>query len=422
MKNLLLSLMFAMLFFNAGCKKDSGNPVNQNPTAPSAPVLSSPANNSVGISIPPTLHWNACSGASSYNVEVNIDSNFLSSGFSQIGLTTTSYLASPPMSDQTKYYWHVCAVNSYGTSPYSATWNFTTSSGSAPSVPSLSAPANNTISINLPPTLSWNLSSGADSYRLQISTGSSFTSTVYDNADELGNSQQIPDLDYSTKYYWHVNAKNNYGTSAWSDTWSFTTFVDSTACPSIPNIIYAGRTYHTVQIASQCWLKENLNVGTMVSGSGEQTDNNLIEKYCYNNDSANCTAYGGLYQWNEAMQYSTLLGAQGICPGGWHIPTSVELQTLQSTVNSDGNSLKAIGQGSGLGTGTNTTGFSALLSGYRKTDHSFINIGTGIYYWSSTQSTSPNAFIMYLNDMSSNILILGYYDENSGFSIRCLMN
>jgi uncharacterized protein (TIGR02145 family) len=122
------------------------------------------------------------------------------------------------------------------------------------------------------------------------------------------------------------------------------------------------------------------------------------------------------------MQYSALLGAQGICPGGWHIPTSVEFQTLSSKVNSDGNSLKAIGQGSGNGAGTNTTGFSALLSGYRKTDQSFINISTATYYWSSTQSTFPNVFNIYNNDMSSNILILGYYDQNSGFSIRYLMN
>jgi hypothetical protein len=33
-------------------------------------------------------------------------------------------------------------------------------------------------------------------------------------------------------------------------------------CPGTPTLDYAGKTYHTVQIGSQCLLKENLDVGT----------------------------------------------------------------------------------------------------------------------------------------------------------------
>ena len=54
----------------------------------------------------------------------------------------------------------------------------------------------------------------------------------------------------------------------------------------------------------------------------------------------NCTTYGGLYQWAEAVQYKN--GAtnatspspafsgnvQGICPTGWHIPTSAEFTNI----------------------------------------------------------------------------------------------
>lgn len=130
-------------------------------------------------------------------------------------------------------------------------------------------------------------------------------------------------------------------------------------CPSTPTVEYAGKTYKTVQIGGQCWLKENLDVGIMAS----QSNNGIIEKYCYNNDPANCTIYGGLYLWNEAMQYVTTEGAQGICPTGWHMPTLAEYQTLVTTLSNDANSLKAIGQGSGNGAGTNTSGFSALLAG-----------------------------------------------------------
>jgi uncharacterized protein (TIGR02145 family) len=114
-------------------------------------------------------------------------------------------------------------------------------------------------------------------------------------------------------------------------------------------ITYAGQTYNTVLIGSQCWLKENLNLGTRIDGSSDQTNNSTIEKYCYDDNDANCTTYGGLYQWNEAMQYVTTAGTQGICPTGWHIPTYAEFQTLVTAVSNDGNALKAIGQGGGSG-------------------------------------------------------------------------
>jgi len=45
----------------------------------------------------------------------------------------------------------------------------------------------------------------------------------------------------------------------------------------------------------------------------------------------------GLYDWNEAMQYSTTEGAQGVCPQGWHIPSDGEwcalFTYLDPTVN-----------------------------------------------------------------------------------------
>ncbi|MDK2899267.1 MAG: hypothetical protein PWQ10_454, partial [Patescibacteria group bacterium] len=73
-------------------------------------------------------------------------------------------------------------------------------------------------------------------------------------------------------------------------------------------------------IGNQTWSKTNLNIGTMITGATNQTNNSIIEKYCYNNTESNCTTYGALYQWDEAMQYTNTEGAQGICPTGSHIP------------------------------------------------------------------------------------------------------
>ena len=109
-------------------------------------------------------------------------------------------------------------------------------------------------------------------------------------------------------------------------------------------------------------MKENLNVGTLINGDVEQTNNSIIEKYCYDNDTANCTTYGGLYQWNEAMQYVTTPGTKGICPDGWHIPTQCGISIITSHCQAMmRNALKREDQGVAGGTGTNTSGFSALL-------------------------------------------------------------
>ena len=69
-----------------------------------------------------------------------------------------------------------------------------------------------------------------------------------------------------------------------------------------------GKSYKTVQIGTQCWMAQNLNIGTKILGNADQTNNNIIDKYCYGDDDANCNIYGGLYQWNEAMQYLTTEG------------------------------------------------------------------------------------------------------------------
>jgi len=142
-------------------------------------------------------------------------------------------------------------------------------------------------------------------------------------------------------------------------------------------VLYENKQYPTIQIGAQCWLAKNLDVGTRIDGSNDQSDNGTIEKYCYNDDPANCTIYGGLYQWTEAVQYKN--GAtntsspnlaftgnvQGICPPGWHIPSYSEFPTLGLAVGNDCNKLKAIGQGTNAGAGTNLSGFSGLLSGFR---------------------------------------------------------
>ena len=383
---------------------------------PAIPVLLSPANNETNVSITPTLSWNASSTATSYRLQVSSSSTFSNYIYDDSTLTGTNKQISG-LNNLTKYYWRVSAKNNYGTSSSSSGWNFTTI-GTAPSTPELSLPSNGSTNIAIVPTLSWNASSNATSYRLQVSTSNAFLTYVYNDSGLTHTSQQISGLNNSTKYYWRVSATNNYGTKGWSETWSFTTSAISFSCGR-DTVVYADKTYNTVQVGTQCWLKENLDIGTMIQSGVNQSNNETIEKYCYDNNSANCTTYGGLYQWNEAMQYVTTEKAQGICPTGWHIPTKAELETLSASVGNDGNKLKREDQGTGGGVGINTSGFSALLAGFRFSNGTLSNLGLNAAFWSSTERDATHAYYVCLWSNVSSINMLNDYKE-IGFSIRCL--
>ena len=190
-----------------------------------------------------------------------------------------------------------------------------------------------------------------------------------------------------------------------------------------------GQSYPTVLIGSQCWMTKNMNIGTMVPGTTNQTDNSLIEKDCYNDDSGSCDTYGALYQWNEAMQYSTAEGARGICPSGWHIPSDTEWSQLEEGLSTSG-----CGSNSGwscdpagsrlsafTSNGDNSSGFTGLPAGARFTDGSFFSQGQNINFWSSVTIGGSSAWVRTLN--YSHSTVLRYVDgQDMGFSVRCIHN
>jgi len=91
------------------------------------------------------------------------------------------------------------------------------------SAPILSLPSNDSTSVDISPTLSWNASSGAASYTLQVSENNIFSSYIYNQ--DVGNvtSKEITGLSYGKKYYWRVQASASGVSSEWSTTFNFTT-------------------------------------------------------------------------------------------------------------------------------------------------------------------------------------------------------
>ncbi|TPE42501.1 LamG-like jellyroll fold domain-containing protein [Pontibacter mangrovi] len=107
----------------------------------------------------------------------------------------------------------------------------TTGMPSVPAAPTLASPANQATNLALSPTLSWNAVSGADSYQVQVSTSSGFSSTVLNKSNLTGTSVTASNLAESTTYYWRARATNGAGTGSWSSVWSFTTGSSNTETP-----------------------------------------------------------------------------------------------------------------------------------------------------------------------------------------------
>lgn len=203
---------------------------------------------------------------------------------------------------------------------------------------------------------------------------------------------------------------------------SFSNF-SKTGNALIGNTISLG--LETVTIGTQTWMAQNLNVGTMLaSGDTMPANNSTVEKWCYNNDPANCTTYGGLYSWDEMMGYTTTPGAQGICPTGFKIPTDNDWKILEmhlgmTQAQADATGWRGTDQGTKLKPG-GSSGFEGLLAGRRSTGGTFYDLGTHGNFWSSSVSSS-NAWRRLLS--SANTTVYRYADDKAfGFSVRCLKN
>ena len=122
--------------------------------------------------------------------------------------------------------------------------------------------------------------------------------------------------------------------------------------------------------------------------------------------------------------------AKTACPKGWHLPSDDEWWEMLSQYgkaynmwdgqekNTSGNAGKEAYKA--LITGS-SSGFSALLGGYRYSDGSFGSVGDDGSYWSSTEKDSSYAW-SYFFGRSNSGLNRYYFDKSWGFSCRCIQD
>jgi uncharacterized protein (TIGR02145 family) len=266
---------------------------------------------------------------------------------------------------------------------------------------------------------SWSTSPQAWGYYLDVATDAGFSSVLpaY-NGLNVGNTDSyvVSGLNSNTPYFYRVRSWNNCGTSSNSNVISLSTTVP---CSGTLTDSRDGQVYPIVQIGPKCWMKENLNYDQSAFGND----------YCYENNPANCTANGRLYEWSAAMQgassaYGDPSGVQGVCPSGWHMPSDAEWCVLENTVQPGVN--PGCGNTGWLGStlgidlqAGGSSGFDALLGGYYYTPGGWTYLGYDGAFWTASEAGGSNAWSRVVEFESGSVL-RSNYDKTRGYSVRCV--
>lgn len=228
--------------------------------------------------------------------------------------------------------------------------------------------------------------------------------------------------------------------------------------------------YGVVEIGTQCWMKSNLrtskysdgtpiNNGTNTTGGPSNTVSTTVGYYYtpsgsfphYTGDygyslvnSYDAKIHGYYYNWPAVMNgaNSSSLnpsGVQGVCPRGWHVPSSAEWQELIdylkeqddhfSPLLAGGCSWKSAAASDNVRPGSyespsrNASGFSAVAAGhaYKKFDDTRF-----ARFWSATLSGNKSSqgidrpYYHRITSGNSFTEIVKDYEVNYGFSVRCV--
>ena len=177
-----------------------------------------------------------------------------------------------------------------------------------------------------------------------------------------------------------------------------------------------------IKIGTQTWTTKNLDVTKYRNGDAipQVQDKNAWAKlktgaWCYyENNTANGTTYGKLYNWYAVND------KRGLAPKGYHIPTDAEWTILTDNLGEEaGTKMKSTSGWDNNGNGTNTSGFAGLPGGYRFYNGNFDDIGAYGYWWSSSEDDTDYAWYRYLGNGTG--YVNSYYsNKRVGFSVRCL--
>jgi len=215
--------------------------------SPGTTDLTLPVDNSTNVTLTPVLEWDTAQNSNEYQLQLSLDSTFSNMIINTDTIASTEFQIPPGLLDNsTWYYWRVRGKSLCENGDWSNEWAFRTAV-ELPSAPVLVSPVSGTIGLNLSFDTDWLDIASADSYRIQISRDSTFSSYTIDSAGITLSEFTIPEgiLGSYTWYYWRVCAENEAGEGPYSEEWNFQT------------TLITALTSNTTEIPDQFGLKQN---------------------------------------------------------------------------------------------------------------------------------------------------------------------
>ena len=274
-----------------------------------------------------------------------------------------------------------------------------------------------------------------------------------------GFTDTISDLTIGTAVYVRAYATNSTGT-AYGAPIKYTPAnpEDGQPCQGSPTLSdFDGNEYQTVQIGTQCWMKENLRTTHYADGEPIEMGNfsnaessTVAYRYAPYNDTNRIAALGYLYN-RRAMSRNSYSNSnpstlQGVCPDGWHVPSHAEFLQLTAYVQSQpqyvcgGNEYydaKALSATSGWYSWSesctpgcnqnqnNATGFSAKPAGFHGEEYEqfgSINNMCAFFHTSNYFSNYSWAYIRWRISAVRESLQFQDVPNTASYSVRCVKN
>ena len=237
-------------------------------------------------------------------------------------------------------------------------------------------------------------------------------------------------LTAGTTYYFSAFATNAEGT-AYGDTLSFETTAAAAGFVSCgDNLSYQGYDYATVEIGNQCWFAENLL--TEVMNTGDSIPD--LSNEAWNTTTAPAQKGWGLDPEGQiaisGRLYNGYAAESGtLCPTGWHVSTHEDWNELEDLVSSAQGfpselaNIMSSASDTPAWSGTNSTGFSAVASGfvsiYGTTSAVVGSSPPTAYFWTSSPRYSGIYFkVIFATDNWMNT----FGDKRLGHAVRCIQD
>ena len=222
MNKKIIGILICMLFLISAFSTPISSKMFSLNDPPYTPNNPNPANGSTSVDVNTALSWTGGDPDGDpvvYDIYFGTDSN---PPYVVVSHPTTTYDLDR-LEYNTQYYWRINAWDNHGFSTTGPVWMFHTAENNPPYTPNNPNPANGSTSVDVNTALSWtggdpdgdpvvyDIYFGTDSNPPNVMT--SHPSTTYDPGK----------LDYTTQYYWRIDAWDSYDNSTTGPLWTFHT-------------------------------------------------------------------------------------------------------------------------------------------------------------------------------------------------------